>query len=176
MQVVNVVSTADLRQYIELKALNSQTWGRYDRDIYPAGYVKDGDNQGKVTVFHTGKLISVGAKTIPASFFNLTHTKKLLLAAGMIEDAAIKPQVRNMVATVRFGHELDLASIASRAPNVIYEPEIFPGVMIKSRDESTTFLVFATGKVVIAGVKSEAELEGALRRLEKLIGASSSTN
>lgn len=170
-EVVNVVSTADLGQNVDLKSLNNQSWGLYDLDIYPAGYVKDGDIQGRVTVFHTGKLISVGAKSVPVSFYNLVHAKNLLISAGMTTEVSLKPLVRNMVAVLKFGRGLDISSLVRRVPNIIYEPDQFPGAMIKSRGESTTFLLFGTGKVVVAGVKSVVELEGAIRKLEKLIRA-----
>ena len=169
-EVVNVVSTADLWQDVDLKSLNNQSWGLYDLDIYPAGYVKDGDIQGRVTVFHTGKLISVGAKSVRASFYNLAHAKKLLISAGMASEVPLKPRVRNMVAILRLGHRLDLSSLAMRVWNIIYDPNRLSGAMLKSRGESTTLLLFSTGKVIVAGVKSVAELERAVREVKKLVG------
>ncbi len=97
----------------------------YDLDIYPAGYVKDGSIRGKVTIFHTGKLISVGANNILLSFHNLDHAKELLVSAEMVGDIRLKPQVRNIVATADVGHEVDLPKLARRVPNTMYEPDQF---------------------------------------------------
>jgi transcription initiation factor TFIID TATA-box-binding protein len=166
-KVVNVVSTADLQQYVDLSRLNKQSWGRYDLEFYPAGYIKDGWMQGKVTVFHTGKLISVGASSIRASLNSLNHAKGLLISAAIVEDVKLKPQVRNIVATVSLGHVLNLENLANQVRSMIYEPEVFPGGIIRSKGESTSFLIFASGKAVIAGAKSLAELRLAYQKLEE---------
>ena len=61
--VVNVVMTADLKQHVDLQKVGQLVYGMYDQNIYPAAYIKIPGMSGKVTVFHSGKLISVGAKT-----------------------------------------------------------------------------------------------------------------
>ena len=40
----------------------------------------------------------------------------------------------------------------------IYEPEQFPGMIIKQKGPKATYLVFSSGKIVIAGCKSLEEL------------------
>jgi transcription initiation factor TFIID TATA-box-binding protein len=167
-RVVNVVATAELHQSIDLRQLNKHDWGLYDLDIYPAGYVRDGLILGKVSVFHTGKLISVGAASIKASFNNLEHAKDLLVSAGIIEDEKINPRVRNIVGSVDLEHPVDLPNLVKRIPSIIYEPEQFPGAMIKSRGESISLLIFASGKVVIAGARSLKELKMATVRASRL--------
>jgi transcription initiation factor TFIID TATA-box-binding protein len=153
-KIVNMVSTADLKQSVELALLNKEPWGRYDLDVYPAGYIKDGWIQGKVIVFHSGKLISVGTTTIKASIQDLNHAKDLLLSARMTEEILLKPQIRNIVVTADFGKQLRLERVSSALELTIYEPEQFPGVIWHPRDQPVSILVFASGKLVIAGLKS----------------------
>ena len=168
MRVVNVVATADLRQSLDLELLNSNQWGLYDLDIYPAGYVRDGWIQGRVVVFHTGKLISAGANSVRGAFGNLVHAKSLLVKAGIAKEVKINPRVRNMVASLDLGHAIDLVQLVKNSPNVIYEPEQFPGAMLKTKGESMSFLIFASGKIVIAGAKTLAELKFGARRIARL--------
>ena len=168
MRVVNVVATADLLQPVDLKLFNANRWGIYDLDIYPAGYVRDGLIQGRVVVFHSGKMISAGASSIRSAFGNLTHAKRLLTDAGIAGDVKLSPRVRNIVASLDIGHTLDLARVVRSSPDVIYEPEQFPGAMLKTKGESISFLVFSSGKVVIAGAKTMAELKSAAKRIEEL--------
>ena len=164
---MNIVSTAELGQNVDLAQLNKQEWGRYDLDIYPAGYIKDGLMLGQVTVFQTGKMISVGASSIKASRNNLNHAKDLLQSAGLIDDVKIKPKIRNIVASADLERPIDLAKFVRLSSNVIYEPEQFPGAIMKSKAESTSFLIFASGKAVVAGAKTPAEVRIALHNLEK---------
>jgi transcription initiation factor TFIID TATA-box-binding protein len=160
------VSTADLNQSVELKLLNKQSWGLYDLDIYPAGYIKDGTMRGKVTIFHTGKLISAGANNIHLSFFNLHRAKDLLMSASMVEDVNLHPQVRNIVATGDLNHKVDLLKLAVDVPYSIYEPEQFPGLMYRPKGHRFSSLIFASGKIVIAGAKTIAELSLAIKMIE----------
>ena len=170
-RIVNVVSTADLRQYVDLSALNRYDWGLYDLDIYPAGYIKDSLIQGKVTVFSSGKLISVGANSTKASFSNLNHARRLLESGGIVQKVILRPAVRNIVASVDVGHRIDLHGLVKRIQNVVYEPEQFPGAMVKSKGESPSLIIFASGKVVIAGTKSLPELKMVLNNLSNSLDA-----
>jgi len=45
--------------------------------------------------------------------------------------------------------DLNIAAIVME--NVMYEPEVFPGVIYRMRDLKTVFLLFSTGKVVCTG-------------------------
>ena len=73
--IVNVVCTADLKQRIEIKKFNEFSWGIYDSEIYRGicGYVKSPEMQGKVTVFSSGKMISIGAKSIRSAKEQIFH-------------------------------------------------------------------------------------------------------
>ena len=161
MLIVNVVSTADLLQVVDLEKVNRQRWGRYDQEAYPAGYIRDGDIQGVVSVFQSGKLISVGGRSVSSSFYSLKHAKELLVKAGLIENVKIRPKLQNMVASGYLGTQIDLNRLAREVPYTIYEPEQFPGVILHSPGSSITTLAFASGRIVVAGAKSEVEIRQA---------------
>ena len=153
-RIVNVVCTADLKQSIQLALLNKERWGLYDLDIYPAGYIKDGSIKGRVIVFQSGKLISAGAKDVPTAIQNLNYAKNLLVSAKIAKDVSLKSQVRNIVATADIGKQIRLEQVSSSLDSTIYEPEQFPGVIWHPRDQPVSVLIFASGKLVIAGLKS----------------------
>jgi transcription initiation factor TFIID TATA-box-binding protein len=169
-RIVNVVSTADLGQEVDLSKLNKHGWGLYDLDIYPGGYIKDGWIQGKVTVFHSGKLISVGASNALASVGNLDHAKKLLVSVGLVENVILSPKIRNIVVSGDLGHKMDLEKIAKTAPNVMYEPEQFGGIIVKRKGSSVSILIFANGKVIIAGAKNEFDVRESAKLIEEMDG------
>jgi TATA-box binding protein (TBP) (component of TFIID and TFIIIB) len=98
LHVVNVVATADARQPVDLSKLNGTSWGLYDKRIYHSGYVKDEKMKGRVIVFESGKLISVGTKSPSKAFAELQHAVKLLASAGLIKEVSLEPRVRNIVA------------------------------------------------------------------------------
>jgi len=167
--IVNVVSTADLDQFIDLEEVNRQRWGRYDQEAYPAGYIRDGDIQGVVSVFHSGKLISAGGKSVSTSFYNLKHAKELLVSVGLIRDVKIRPKLQNMVGSGFLGRQIDLPRFAREVSNTIYEPDQFPGVILHSPGNSTTILTFASGRIVVAGAKSASEINQAGRFVDGIV-------
>jgi transcription initiation factor TFIID TATA-box-binding protein len=65
--------------------------------------------------------------------------------------------------------QLDLLKIARKVVNSEYNPEKFPGIVMRTQIPKTTFLVFSTGKMVITGAKSEAHITRAAKKAIKII-------
>ncbi|RLG20220.1 hypothetical protein DRN67_00500 [Candidatus Micrarchaeota archaeon] len=80
-----------------------------------------------------------------------------------------KFKIENIVASANLGVELDLYAIAQRVTDVEYEPEQFPGAILKLKDPKASLLLFKNGKVICTGSKSEAEVKYALERAIKLL-------
>lgn len=81
-----------------------------------------------------------------------------------------KYEVQNLVATVSFQitETLDLPLI-HRVNGGKYQPEKFPGLILKFEDPKATILLFSTGKSVVTGLKKEADVRIAVNNLiEKL--------
>jgi transcription initiation factor TFIID TATA-box-binding protein len=70
-------------------------------------------------------------------------------------------KVENVVATVTLGLEpgekIDLNTIARKFSDCEYNPERFPGLVMRIDDPKATILVFSTGKMVITGLREAAE-------------------
>lgn len=81
----------------------------------------------------------------------------------------ISPVLQNVVATVNLNCKLDLRSIALRARNAEYNPKRFAAVIMRIRDPKTTALIFASGKMVVTGAKSEKASRIASQRYAKII-------
>lgn len=81
----------------------------------------------------------------------------------------VAPVLQNVVATVNLNCKLDLRSIALRARNAEYNPKRFAAVIMRIRDPKTTALIFASGKMVVTGAKSEKASKIASQRYAKII-------
>ncbi len=68
----------------------------------------------------------------------------------------IKPiiKIENIVATVTLDQKLDLNAIARSVPNIEYDPEEFPGLILRLESPRLTALIFNSGKMVVTGAKS----------------------
>ncbi|MBI1973667.1 hypothetical protein HYS54_02540 [Candidatus Micrarchaeota archaeon] len=82
---------------------------------------------------------------------------------------AIKFNIENIVASANLEVELDLYGIAREVENVEYEPEQFPGAILKLKDPKTSLLLFKNGKLICTGAKSAADVERAINKAFSLI-------
>lgn len=80
-----------------------------------------------------------------------------------------KPRIVNIVATGRFPFELDIEKLASTLDleEKSYEPEVYPGLLVKVGKERYHVTLYQNGKYIIAGVSSEKELLSTYREIYK---------
>lgn len=67
-------------------------------------------------------------------------------------------RIENIVASANLGVELDLYAIAREVENVEYEPEQFPGAILKLKEPKTSLLLFKNGKLICTGAKSDKDV------------------
>ncbi|KAJ4719856.1 TATA-box-binding protein [Melia azedarach] len=83
--------------------------------------------------------------------------------------SAVTPVIQNIVATVNLGCKLSLKHIALHARNSEYNPNRFSAVTMRIRDPKTTALIFASGKIVCTGAKSESAVKQAARKYARIV-------
>jgi len=86
-----------------------------------------------------------------------------------IHPSGIVPTLQNIVSTVNLGCKLDLKKIALHARNAEYNQKRFAAVIMRIRDTKTTSLIFASGKMVCTGAKSEEASRLASRKYARII-------
>jgi len=91
----------------------------------------------------------------------------------MVEKLKIEPKfkIENIVASANLGVELDLYTIAQNVRDVEYEPEQFPGAILKLKEPRASLLLFKNGKVICTGSKSEREVKLAIEQAIKLLSS-----
>jgi len=170
LEIVNVVATADLGQQVDLVEISQLPHTIFDQEIYGGrvAYLKTPAMHGKVSIFPSGKLISVGSKSPEQAQKDLDRTVDALTSGGLISSVEVSAELRNIVAVQNLEKPVDLEGLALLTEG-IYEPEQFPGMILRSEDPRVTYLVFASGKIVIAGSKSIKDLETAVENLKNII-------
>eukprot|EP01088_Endostelium_zonatum_P008995 TRINITY_DN22191_c0_g1_i1.p1 TRINITY_DN22191_c0_g1~~TRINITY_DN22191_c0_g1_i1.p1 ORF type:complete len:229 (+),score=18.98 TRINITY_DN22191_c0_g1_i1:189-875(+) len=86
-----------------------------------------------------------------------------------LHPSGIVPTLQNIVSTVNLGCRLDLKQIALHARNAEYNPKRFAAVIMRIREPKTTALIFASGKMVCTGAKSEDASRLAARKYARII-------
>lgn len=90
-------------------------------------------------------------------------------APGKNKKMSLNFKVENIVASANLMVELDLFNIAMEVDNVEYEPEQFPGAIMRLKDIGTTLLLFKNGKVICSGAKSEDQIKRSIKRASELL-------
>ncbi|KIH94103.1 transcription initiation factor TFIID TATA-box-binding protein [Sporothrix brasiliensis 5110] len=89
--------------------------------------------------------------------------------SAVTSGSGLVPVLQNIVATVNLDCRLDLKTIALHARNAEYNPKRFAAVIMRIRDPKTTALIFASGKMVVTGAKSEDDSKLASRKYARII-------
>ncbi len=77
--------------------------------------------------------------------------------------------IQNIVSSINLGGLVSLERAARTLPRSMYEPEQFPGVIHRMIDPKTVILIFASGKLVCTGAKTEKDVFRAVNNLHSLL-------
>jgi transcription initiation factor TFIID TATA-box-binding protein len=171
-RIVNVVASFSFPHRIDVhqlaEALGAELVSMSRRGFLVAARVRMGN--AYLLVYHTGRVVCAGATSEREVRVAARKLVEVLRSKGfLVQENGLDVKVLNVVASIELGYSVDVESLAERLERCIYEPEIFPGMIISDR---WTYLVFANGKVNVLGMKSEAELDQAVSHLMELIGQS----
>jgi len=92
-----------------------------------------------------------------------------VLALSLSREVKPVTRIENIVATVILDQPLDLLAIEKNVPNATYQPDQFPGLILRLDRPKTTALVFKSGKMVVTGAKSIKTLVAAVKRIIYLL-------
>ena len=81
-------------------------------------------------------------------------------------------KIQNIVATTSLEKLVPLTKLARTQPNTEYNPETFPGLVLRIKEPKSAVLVFSSGKLVCTGTKSIAQvrqaIEAVIKQLKKI--------
>ena len=75
--------------------------------------------------------------------------------------------VVNIVVSTSLEHDVPLEKMAATLSNTEYNPEQFPGLVIRIKEPKTSALIFSSGKVVCTGARTLAKVEESIKQIIK---------
>jgi transcription initiation factor TFIID TATA-box-binding protein len=81
----------------------------------------------------------------------------------MKEDKNIR--VVNIVVSTSLEHDIPLEKMAATLSNTEYNPEQFPGLVIRIKEPKTSALIFSSGKVVCTGARTLEKVEESIGKI-----------
>lgn len=74
-------------------------------------------------------------------------------------------QIVNIVVSSSLEHTIPLEKMAATLSNTEYNPEQFPGLVIRIKEPKTSALIFSSGKIVCTGARSLQKVEESIQKI-----------
>jgi transcription initiation factor TFIID TATA-box-binding protein len=81
----------------------------------------------------------------------------------------VSSKIQNIVATTSLGKDVPLTKLAKTIPNTEYNPEQFPGLVLRVKTPKSAVLVFSSGNLVCTGTKSIAQVKEVIEQVIKTL-------
>jgi len=168
--IVNLVVSTSLEHKIPLdKLIMNLPNTEYNPEQFPGLIMKIREPKSSFLIFSSGKVVCTGTKSLEDAKNAIDSLIKYLKKVDIEIKVKPKIKVENIVASSDLDMKLDLNEIAVKLTNIEYEPEQFPGLVLKLyADVKATFLIFGNGKIVCTGTKSDKEIDVAIQKLKEL--------
>ena len=165
-KVENIVASISLGIRLDLNYL-AETLERckYIPEQFPGLVYYLDKPKATFLVFETGKLVCTGTTSEEDLQKAVQRLVKLFQKLGINIKQEPQVKVQNIVASGDLHARLNLDEAVMTLENILYEPEQFPGAILRFRPYRVVFLLFSTGKIVCTGAKSEEQVIEAVNAL-----------
>ena len=182
--IQNIVSTANLECELNLKAIALLLENAvYNPKRFSGLIMRIKEPKSTALIFNSGKIVVFGAKTEEDSKKASRKFAKTLKSLNF--NVIFKNfRIQNIVASCDVKFEIRLNALnlymKVKGKKAHYEPEVFPGLIYRYSDNNSNynennnklnlvFLVFSSGKIVIAGAKSRDQIYNAFNEFYALL-------
>ncbi len=164
--IQNVVASVTMDQKFNLIDIHKIVPNsEYNPERFPGLVYRVKRPKSSTLIFSTGKMVCTGTKSEKQAISAVKRVVKELKDYGIVILHEPQITIQNIVASGDFGKPVDLELGADILDNVMYEPEQFPGLILRMKDPKVVCLVFATGKGVCTGAKSKEMVTEAVNKL-----------
>jgi len=136
----------------------------YDRQRFAAITIRIADPMCTALLFTSGKLVLTGSRSWCQCLLASLHIARLLTAHSRgvtftVCDTSVQNIVGNAVIALREGECLDLQAMYDALGSVCtWQPNMFPGLVLRPDKSPVVLLCFYSGKIVITGGKKETDI------------------
>lgn len=170
-EINNVVATVKLEisERLDLvKIARKAPETEYNPEKFPGLILRIEKPKASFLIFSTGSMVITGLKNVLLAEKAVKNVLEMLKKFGLkLPEPKIK--IENLVASGNLHTSIDLNKAVIFMESVMYEPEVFPGLIYYMQDPRAVFLIFSTGKIVCTGVKDEESVKEAILKLNKVI-------
>ncbi|MCH8915354.1 MAG: TATA-box-binding protein [Thaumarchaeota archaeon] len=170
IDIVNVVASATIDQTLNLNDIIKKFPDtEYHPEQFPGLVFRLKNPKTATLIFRTGKMVCTGSKSSDLARKAVKLVVQKLRKGGIKikKDAVVT--IQNIVSSINLGGRIHLEKAARTLPRSMYEPEQFPGVIHRMIDPKTVILIFASGKLVCTGAKTEKDVFRSVNNLHSML-------
>jgi len=167
IEIQNVVATLALDHRIDLDSITRIfPSAEYRPEQFPGLIFRLKKPKTATLIFGSGKMVCTGARSKSQAAKALNRVISELKSRGIVITGTPKAKIENIVASANLYGSIDIEEAAISLGKTMYEPEQFPGLIYRMDSPKVVILIFASGKIVCAGAKSEEEIYTAIKNLQ----------
>jgi len=167
VSIQNVVASASLKQRLDLEFIVRVFPGvEYRPEQFPGLVYRLKKPRTATLIFSSGKMVCTGARSERLAKRAVMKVVKELKSNGVVIFGKPDIQVQNIVASGDLSGRIDLEKTTYALKRTMYEPEQFPGLIYRMDSPRTVMLLFASGKFVCTGARSESQVYEAVKNLQ----------
>jgi len=171
IRLQNITCTANLGVKLNLKEIALRCRNtEFNPRRFAAVIMRLREPRATALIFASGKICVTGTKSTHNSMLAAKKFAYIIERVGYKPQDAIDFKVQNIVGTVDVGFPIRLEGLVyAHSTFASYEPELFPGLIYRLVSPRTVFLIFVSGKIVITGAKTEADLGESMTKIHPLL-------
>jgi len=170
IEIVNVVASATIDQKLDLCKIQKKfPETEYHPEQFPGLVFRLKNPKTATLLFRTGKMVCTGSKSEEMAVKAVRTVVQKLRKGGIRVKKDAVVTVQNIVSSINLGGRIHLELAARTLSRSMYEPEQFPGLIHRMIDPKTVILIFASGKLVCTGAKTEKDVYRSVNQLHLLL-------
>ncbi len=168
IKIENIVASAALGIQIPLDKMIKYLEGtEYEPEQFPGLVYRVKDPKAATLIFSSGKIVCTGARSIEDVKRVIKKLVSTIRTAKIGNPKKYTIQIENIVASAKLKSTLNLDKIAFELEESEYEPEQFPGLVLRMKNPKVAFLLFSSGKIVCTGARKVKDVEFAIETVSK---------
>jgi len=170
ISIENVVASATIDQKLDLKEIQKKFPDtEWHPEQFPGLVFRLKIPRTATLIFRTGKMVCTGSKSEDMARKAVKTVVQKLRKGGITVKKDATVTIQNIVASINLGGKIHLEKAARTLPRSMYEPEQFPGLIHRMLDPKTVILLFASGKLVCTGGKTEKDVYRSVNNLHSML-------
>jgi len=167
VSIQNVVASASIKQTLNLNSIvRTFPSVEYRPEQFPGLVYRLKKPKTATLIFSSGKMVCTGARSERLAKRAVMKVIEELKSNGIVILSKPDIQVQNIVASGNLFGRIDLEKTTYALKRTMYEPEQFPGLIYRMDNPKTVMLLFASGKFVCTGARSESQVYEAVKNLQ----------